>query len=308
MRLSLPIACEPQKTCFIQNYVDVDPSAGVQDHRCGSATYDGHKGTDFRVLSLAAAKQGIAVISSADGTVKGVRDGVADAFWTPADKGATAGRECGNGVVVDHGQGWETQYCHMMRGSVKVRPGDRVSRGDVLGAVGLSGFTQFAHVHLEVRRSGKTIDPFSGHSPGQACEPDGEQSGGLWDEQAAKAFVAADATVLGAGFAADTAAIERLEADDRPAEPVRTSDVILFYLRAANVKAGDRVSFRLDGPDGVLAEATLDPYDRPKAVIGPFVGKKRTGSEWPAGPYQGSAKILRDGKVIALRQSRMELK
>ncbi len=35
-QLSLPLACEPHKTCFIQNYVDLDPGAGVRDYACGS--------------------------------------------------------------------------------------------------------------------------------------------------------------------------------------------------------------------------------------------------------------------------------
>jgi murein DD-endopeptidase MepM/ murein hydrolase activator NlpD len=306
-RLSLPIRCEPQKTCFIQSLVDVDPSSGAQDYRCGTATYDGHKGTDFRVLSATAAKDGIEVLNSADGTVKGVRDGVEDAFVTASTRDAIAGRECGNGVVVDHGNGWESQYCHMKKGSVKVRTGDRVSRGDRLGLVGWSGLTQFAHLHLEVRKNGTPVDPFSGKSQTEACETEPASGAGLWDEAAARAFTYPDAVVLGAGFVADPAVVERLEIDDRPPLPVRTSDAILYYLRAANLKKGDRASFRLEGPSGLLAEATLDPLDRPKAVFRPYVGKKRPDTGWPAGTYIGSARILRDGKVIAERQGRLEL-
>jgi hypothetical protein len=307
-KLSLPIQCEPQKTCFIQNFVDVDPTAGAQDYRCGSATYDGHKGTDFRVLSLAAAKSGVPVLSAADGTVKGVRDGVEDTFVSPSTRATIAGRECGNGVVLDHTNGWESQYCHMMKGSVKVRTGDRVSRGDPLGFVGLSGLAEFAHVHFEVRRNGKPIDPFTGKPQSEACQTDPVPGSGLWDERAARAFTYPDAAILGTGFAADPAMVERLETDDRPPEPVRTSGVILYYLRAVNTKAGDRVSLRLEGPAGVLVETTLDPFDRPKAVIRPFVGKKRRNAEWPAGTYVGNAKIIRDGKAIAEHQSRLDLK
>jgi D-3-phosphoglycerate dehydrogenase len=51
-------------------------------------------------------------------------------------RGEIAGRECGNGVVIAHEDGWETQYCHMRRGSVAVQPGERVARGQTLGLVG----------------------------------------------------------------------------------------------------------------------------------------------------------------------------
>ena len=50
--LSLPVDCEIGKTCFVQNYVDHDPGPGKQDFQCRAMTYDGHEGTDFRVLSL----------------------------------------------------------------------------------------------------------------------------------------------------------------------------------------------------------------------------------------------------------------
>ena len=51
IKLSFPMACELGKSCFVQSYVDLDETAGEQDFACGSATYDGHDGTDFRVLS-----------------------------------------------------------------------------------------------------------------------------------------------------------------------------------------------------------------------------------------------------------------
>jgi len=119
-QLSLPIACEPHKTCFIQNYVDLDPGPGVRDYSCGRATYDKHSGVDFRILSAEAAKSQVPVLAAADGTVKNTRDGVEDIFFKKAKPEEVAGRECGNGVIIDHGGGWETQYCHLKRGSVRV--------------------------------------------------------------------------------------------------------------------------------------------------------------------------------------------
>ncbi len=100
-RLSLPIDCQPGVTCFLQSHVDAVEGPESGDFRCGSATYDGHKGVDFRVLSVAAARQGVAVLASADGVVKGGRDGMADEIASAATRAGIGGRECGNGVVVD---------------------------------------------------------------------------------------------------------------------------------------------------------------------------------------------------------------
>ncbi len=160
-QLSLPLACQPHKTCFIQTYVDVDPGKGIKDYMCGSATYDQHSGVDFRLLSAAAViKAPVPVLAATDGTVKAVRDGVADMFFKKAKPQDVAGRECGNGVIIDHGNGWETQYCHLHQGSVHVAKGQTVKRGDQLGEAGYSGMADFAQVFLSVRHDGKVVDPF----------------------------------------------------------------------------------------------------------------------------------------------------
>ena len=141
--LSLPLECIPQKTCFIQNYVDVDPASGVGDYRCGKSSYDGHKGIDFRIRSIAEMRRGVGVLAAA----RWNRQGGARWYGGPVDTKQRAteikGRECGNGLVIDHGDGWETQYCHLLKGSLLVKRGDEVTRGQKLGLVGLSGKTAF---------------------------------------------------------------------------------------------------------------------------------------------------------------------
>ncbi len=74
--LRLPVACEIGKTCFIQHYVDRDPSPAAQDYQCGTLTYEGHDGTDIRIPTMAAQKAGVNVLAAADGKVLRVRDGV----------------------------------------------------------------------------------------------------------------------------------------------------------------------------------------------------------------------------------------
>ena len=48
-----------RSACFVQNYVDRDPSTGALDYRCGHRTYDKHDGTDIRLLDMAAQKSGV---------------------------------------------------------------------------------------------------------------------------------------------------------------------------------------------------------------------------------------------------------
>ena len=153
---SLPFDCATAPSCLLQNYVDLDPGPERNDPFCGAATYDGHKGTDIRVRDIPELETGIPVLAMADGTVLRVRDGEPEKMTeTKADREAVKGRECGNGVVIDHGGGWTTQTCHLKKGSLAVKPGETVQRGTPIAQMGLSGDTAFPHVHVTIRNGAR---------------------------------------------------------------------------------------------------------------------------------------------------------
>ena len=64
LHLTFPLECTMGGDCFVQNYVDHDPGPGFKDFHCGTMTYDGHDGTDFRIPSIKVQKQGVAVQST----------------------------------------------------------------------------------------------------------------------------------------------------------------------------------------------------------------------------------------------------
>lgn len=70
----------------------------------------------------------------------------------------------GNHVIVDHvvnGQRIQSVYAHMAHGSIQVAVGQPVSVGTILGAVGSTGASTGAHLHLEIHADGTPIDPFA---------------------------------------------------------------------------------------------------------------------------------------------------
>lgn len=67
------------------------------------------------------------------------------------------GRGYGNNVVISHGFGYQTLYGHMSR--MTVRPGQRVNRGDLIGYVGNTGTSTGPHLHYEVLRGGRPVNP-----------------------------------------------------------------------------------------------------------------------------------------------------
>lgn len=64
----------------------------------------------------------------------------------------------GNTVVIDHGNGIRTYYGHLNK--IKVRKGQRISRRDLVGLVGSSGYSTGPHLHYEVRIAGRAVNPY----------------------------------------------------------------------------------------------------------------------------------------------------
>lgn len=292
--LELPIACEMGKACVVQNYVDEDRGPGAKDYRCGFLVYDGHKGTDIRVADLPAFDRGVAVVAAAPGRVRAIRDGMADApISSPEMRSAVKGREAGNSVAIEHGDGWETQYAHMRRGSIAVRPGELVVAGQVLGVVGLSGRTEFPHLHFEVRREGRTVDPFVGVAGGEPCAAGREP---LWSGPAMRELAYVPTGLLGAGLSGSP---PRMVAQSARSAAIRSeSAAIVFWVQVYGARAGDEQELRLVGPGGrVLVERRI-PVARNLAQSLVYVGVKRREKSWPAGDYTGSYRLLRAGTDV----------
>ncbi len=301
----LPLACPEGSICPIQQFVDLDPGPGARDPWCGAKTYDGHKGTDFRVLSMQDVARGVEVVAMADGVVKASRDGMADRLVsTDEDRKAVASRECGNGLILDHGNGLETQYCHMRKGSLRLAPGTSVRKGDVLGLVGASGMAQFPHVHVTLRRDGKETDPFTGLSAGQACTAiDAGEAGdpgvhGWLDAGAMAALTAPDMpTLLSAGFADGPVSDKQLVQSGLPALPGTHSQALVGYIWAINLAKADRFTLRIEKDGRLFSEQTSEPLNRSKAVYVAYSGKKGAPR---AGHYRLEAAIVRQGRTIVV--------
>jgi murein DD-endopeptidase MepM/ murein hydrolase activator NlpD len=95
-----------------------------------------HAGLDF------AAPQGTPIYATAEGVVK---------------VAGNSGSGYGNHVVIGHGFGYETLYGHMYR--IKARVGQLVKRGEVIGYVGNTGKSTGPHLHYEVHKYGRPVDP-----------------------------------------------------------------------------------------------------------------------------------------------------
>lgn len=290
--LGFPLRCDLGKTCYIQQYIDHDTGPNAADFTCGSLSYDGHDGTDLALPTRAAMQAGVDVLAAQAGTVKGLRDGVAD--FAPK----LAGKECGNGVLLDHGDGWETQYCHLKQGSISVRLGEVLAQGDVLGQVGQSGMADFPHLHLALRHNGVTVDPFA-PDPLATCGP---QTASLWQETLP--YVAGGLLQIGIATAVpDYAAIKAgLQSRDLP----QTAPALVLWAYFYGVKPGDAILFELTGPAGhVLQERSV--IEKSQALGFRATGRRLKTKAWPQGHYEGTARLMRGATELGRQSLGLEL-
>lgn len=294
--LVLPIQCRVGVDCEIQNYVDRDPGPGARDYQCGPRSYQDHEGVDFRLPGFAPQRSGVAVLAAADGRVARVRDGVPDVSVRATGASAVDGRECGNGVVIRHAGNFETQYCHLAHGSIGVRPGDAVKAGDAIGRVGLSGRTEYPHLHFTVREAGAIVDPFGYGAPHGACDA----GRSLWRPELRDALAYKARSVLNTGFAARVVSMEAI--DEGPDTPTRDATALVAYARAIGLKAGDVQTLTLKGPGGaVLASNSAPPLVRDQAQSMLFAGVRRPAVGWPTGRYTGEYVVRQDGQAVLNR-------
>jgi len=118
------------------------------------------------------------VIATADGTVVDVVDGVAD---NPIGE-PNLRDNWGNLVLVAHGPGLYSLVCHLAPGSVEVRPGQLVRRGDRLGLCGSSGRSPVPHLHFQLQASPHVGAPtIDGELHDVVVEPAGDGDERRWE-------------------------------------------------------------------------------------------------------------------------------
>lgn len=290
---AMPVVCRPGVDCLVQSYVDLRAGDEARDYTCGALSYDGHRGTDIRLPSYIDMERGYPVVAAAPGVVRAARDGMPDVAFQLFGREAVTDRGLGNVVAVDHGEGWVTYYGHMRRGSIAVEEGQRVEAGQRLGLVGMSGLTEFPHLHFQVMRQGTPIDPFTSLERDAGCGIEGTN---LWAEAANAAMKYPRTMLLRLGFAdmvLNQPAVEYMLFKQDHVSPDSRTLVLHAYI--SGLLEGDRAEVRIYGPDGgVFAQAGVD-IDRAQQARILRVGKKDLPDSLTPGTYRGEIRYFKAG-------------
>lgn len=113
-------------------------------------TADDRLATGDPQLNASYPQFGAETLAVADATVAHVQDGLPEGTPGSFAPGVTAMNADGNAVVLDLGGGRHALYAHLQPGTIRVRTGDRVKRGQVIGLVGNTGNSDAPHLHFHV--------------------------------------------------------------------------------------------------------------------------------------------------------------
>ena len=280
-RFDFPADCIFGADPWYRAYVALASDSTYRDHRCGVRSYENRRGTDIAPHSPD--DPPFQVLAAAAGVVAGVRDGLDD-----SGDSSRQGVECGNGVHIDHGGGWATQYCHLRRNSVTVNLGARVEPGHVLRVIGSCGQSVTPHPHFQVERDGTPVDPFTGGRASRPahCDAAGPLAGSLWRDPAQQGLATYEPVVIyRAGLATGRTETARAHYEDYPTEATVTGGAMVGYVVLLGATGGTTVDTIITGPNGAVVFENSAQVPQTFARYFTFAATPRPRSSWPAGAY-----------------------
>lgn len=298
--MGMPIACEYGKDCFISSLFSYEetqeesPEKLIRDYKCGRLTQAGEKSTRFALRNIQQIDEGVDVIAVDKGTVEAVHDGEKDIGASKANKTKipTTNNNCGNGVIIRHGRGFLTQYCHLQQGSLAVEVGQEVKKGDPLGKVGSSGTVSYPHLEFIVKRDNTAIDPFTGEGITSCTQKKDFIS--LWDFKTDAMLSYVPTLLINASFTANIPNAEGVN-NGRfiTSNLTNDEDRIVFWVNLMGLQKDDILEISITSPRGKTIALREKAFSRYEPFYFHYVGKRKSGAAWERGKYIGNVSLSR---------------
>ena len=136
----------------ITQYTDIEPGGNIIDYNDGNLTRNNHLGLNVGPLTFEDMDNDWSVYAAANGVVVSTHDGEFDRNTNFNSSGQT------NFIVIDHGNGWSTQYSNLRSDSVGVALGQTVSAGQEIAMLGASGNADGPALEFNVLHHGRHVE------------------------------------------------------------------------------------------------------------------------------------------------------
>ena len=308
---TLPIDCNIGEDCIISSYFDTNEEVGVaEDYTCGQMAEDGVQSMRFLLRNVVQMKKGVVVLAAEDGKVVAIRNTMDDVPASMIGVSNVRGRECGNGVIIEHKRNFKTEYCHLMQNSIQLEVGDEILKGQRVGLVGLSGLTDFPHLEFKASKRGDPFDPFLGdenlHCGSLKAYP-------FWDKRTKKRLKYIQTLLLSSGFSNKVPHAKGAR-DGKFSKTKLTVDskMLVFWIDIFGIHAGDQLTVSLIDPSGKVISNEKKSFKKKKEQHFQFVGDRFDRDRLKVGNYIGKITLIRNknGKssVIIDEENKLEMK
>jgi len=178
----------------------------------------------------------------------------------------------------------------MKKNSIIVKKGDRVDAGKAIGFVGLSGKTEFPHLHFQVSKGKQIVDPFIGIKRSEKCRA-GEET--LWDETTKAMLGYQNLLIYNGGFNDQRPLADGIHRGLYKKSTLFKSSLKLFlWFAIRNTKPDDVVVLRMLGPDGKEIGMVKNTIKKAQARGIQILDVTSQGA-WPVGSYRGEITLTR---------------
>ena len=176
---------------------------------------------------------------------------------------------------------------------MKVRNGEIVRAGQVIGLVGMSGKTEFPHVHFMVVKGRMIVDPFRGVGGHPKC---GLGAAPLWSAKVLEKFAYEPAALYNAGFYGGLIGPKAVRIGLKsPNEISRYVPTLSLWVDMMGARAGDALNFKIRSPGGkTILDHTVD-LEKTQARIFRRITLTNKKTAWPDGVYLGVIELTRKG-------------
>ena len=286
----LPLKCHLGHTCFVETHQEV---AEKKDVPCGVSPL-----LKFRISAFQRKASPFSLIyPAATGTISSLETNHPDFLSQKINgQGKPA---CGNRVVIDHGHGWQTTYCHLRKDSSDhLKIGQKVTLDHAIGAIGLSGDTTFPHLGFFITKNKLFVNPHYGiQTNPQKCN---RTAAPLWDQKTQEQLKKShDPQLISMGVADIEPDLPSLILNTSALTSSPNPEALYVYALLGNSSPKDRVIITVQDQEGQLLAHNITPSFGGMSVAQRLHNFRiaRPGQAWPVGSVHFNYTYLAfDGK------------
>lgn len=190
----------------------------------------------------------------------------------------------------------------MLKDSITIKENQEVKKGQVLGFVGLSGKTEFPHLHITVKRNNIVLDPFLGTEPSinYNCNNSSQtDKASLWDDATYAKLKYIDTAIL--NFYTTTKIPTKFLARTgqyRESTIDKNSKNIILWADIMGVQKGDNILFEIVDTNGNNVFKSIQEVPKKYVLYFIYAGERLNKNKFSKGEYTSKLTLTRDNKVV----------